>query len=332
MKINILSKIIDIPSGGGNQFLKALQKEFTKQNIYENNPFKADIILFNSFNFIEDEMFFKLLKLKKLGKRLVHRIDGPISLYRGRDIELDKIIYDINTQLADATIFQSYWSREENYKLGMHRKLHETVIMNAPDANIFNIRDKKPFVKEEKIKLIATSWSNNINKGFEVYEWLDNNLDFKKYDMTFVGNSPIKFQNIKHIKPLNSEKLSLMLKSSGIYITASKKDPCSNSLIEALHCGLPALVLKDGGHPEIVQNAGEVFVKKEEISHLLEKIVNNYTSYVSNRNVKDLSIISKEYVDFLTKDMSEEKPASTLKSTLILIKYYLWRVKRKLIK
>ena len=332
MKINILSKIIDIPSGGGNQFLKALQKEFTKQNIYENNPFKADIILFNSFNFIEDEMFFKLLKLKKLGKRLVHRIDGPISLYRGRDIELDKIIYDINTQLADATIFQSYWSREENYKLGMHRKLHETVIMNAPDANIFNTRDKKPFVKEEKIKLIATSWSNNINKGFEVYEWLDNNLDFKKYDMTFVGNSPIKFQNIKHIKPLNSDKLSLMLKSSDIYITASKKDPCSNSLIEALHCGLPALVLKDGGHPEIVQNAGEVFVKKEEIPHLLEKIVNNYTSYVSNRNVKDLSIISKEYVDFLTKDMSEEKSASTIKSTLILIKYYLWRVKRKLIK
>ena len=50
----------------------------------------------------------------------------------------------------------------------------------------------------------------------------------------------------------------------------SQDDPCSNSLIEALHCGLPAIVLNSGGHPEIIGNAGVKFKNRKEIIEAIE--------------------------------------------------------------
>jgi glycosyltransferase involved in cell wall biosynthesis len=119
--------------------------------------------------------------------------------------------------------------------------------------------------------------------------------------MTFVGNSPIEFKNIRHIQPLQSADLSKVLRNSDIFITASQNDPCSNSLIEALHCGLPALVLNSGGHPEIVQQGGEVFDTKEQMPLLIEKIVNNYELYQNRIAVPTIEQIGKEYYDAIVK-------------------------------
>lgn len=331
MKVNILSKIVDTPSGGGNQFLKALQGYLINSGCYEKDPYKADIILFNSFNFIEDGMFFELLNLKRLGKVLVHRVDGPISLYRGRDIELDKLIYDINNKVADATIFQSDWSREANYNLGMRAKKFEAVIMNAPDGKLFNRDGKIEFSKNRKIRLIATSWSSNINKGFDVYKWLDQNLNFNKYEMTFVGNSPVIFDNINKLEPKSSIDLSKLLKESDIYITASKKDPCSNSLIEALHTGLPAVVLKDGGHPEILSTAGGVFDSQEQIPDLLDDIVDNYELYQKNISNQTMEDIGNLYIQFFQKLNFIEKRERYygIGDIFLLLQFYLWKIKRK---
>ena len=307
MKINILYDFKDGPYGGGNQFLKGLKKEFEKQGIYEDNPYNSDVVLFNSFEIKSIKL---LYKLKKKNKILVHRVDGPISKYRGRDTsidnkikELDKDlkIYFLNNLFADGTIFQSMWSRRENYKLGMKRKNFETVIMNAPDPLIFNKKGKIGFSKKRKIKLIATSWSSNWNKGFEIYKWLDENLDFAKYEMTFVGDSPIGFKNIRHISPLKSVELAKELKKNDIYITASKKDPCSNSLIEAMHCGLPAIGFNDGGHPEIIKKGGELFNGPEEIPILLKKIEKNYKKYIMKIDVPSINKIGENYYNFVKK-------------------------------
>lgn len=155
-----------------------------------------------------------------------------------------------NKLFVDGIIFQSNWRKKNNKKyFGISTK-YETVVRNAPDNKIFNKVGKKVFNPKEKIKLIATSWSSNWRKGFDIYKFLDENLDFSKYEMTFVGNSPIIFKNIKWIKPVPSKKLAEILKQNDVYITASQNDPCSNSLIEALSCGVPAVALNDGGHPE----------------------------------------------------------------------------------
>lgn len=281
ISISILYKFIEGPWGGTNQFLKALKKELIKKGVYEENYTKADIILFNSYPSRSEYLFNEIFKLKQKysEKIIIYRLDGPISLYRGKDKEIDKIIALFNNLFADGIVFQSSWSKKQNEKYFGISSKYETIIYNALDNEIFNKSNKKEFNPEEKIKLIATSWSANWRKGFEIYKFLDKNLNFSKYEMCFVGNSPIEFKNVKWIKPVLPEKLAEILKKHDIYITASQNDSCSNSLIEALSCGLPAIALNSGGHPELVQTGGELFNGKQDIIEKIEKVAKNYRNY-----------------------------------------------------
>lgn len=283
-------------SGGGNQFLKALKEFFVRRSLYADNPDKANIFLFNSYQYIET-----VVELKKRFPKIpcVHRVDGPIRLYNKMSDRRDKITNLTNDLIADATVFQSSWSREANYSLGLRCKQQEIIIYNAPDPNIFWLREQKPLDRSKKIKIISSSWSENWNKGFETYKWLDENLNFDKYEMIFVGRTPIKFKKIIEIPPLKSSELADLLRGSDIYISASRKDPCSNSLIEALHCGLPALVLNDGGHPELVKNGGLSFNTASEIPSLLNTIVQEYDAFVSRINAPTLEIVGSQYQSFL---------------------------------
>lgn len=333
IKIHILFKFQDGPWGGGNQFLKALKKEFIKMGIYEDDVSNANIILFNSHQHAS-----KLISIKKKypNKIYIHRIDGPVTSIRGNDKSTDKFSYLLNSYIADGTIFQSNWSRKQNYIQGIKKTDYNVTILNAPNFNIFNNINKKSFKENEKIKIIVTSWSSNMRKGFEIYAYLDKNLDFSRYEMTFIGNSPIKFENIKMIAPLSSEKISEYLKKSDIYITASKADPCSNSLIEALHCGLPSVVFNDGGHPEIVGNGGETFQGKTDILKKIDKVAKNYELYQSEINLPVLSDVAINYANFCIKVYKKigSKNNNKIKfKDFIYLKtlFFLWRLKRRIV-
>ena len=304
IKIHILYNFHKGPWGGGNQFLKALREEFLKKRIYEENPKKADCILFNSHQNLEKVL---RLKLKYQNKIFIHRVDGPIFKVRNKDFQIDRLIFNFNNQLADGTVFQSTWSREENIRLGLKKNIYETIIMNAPNPVIFNNENKLKFEKFKKIRLIASSWSANWIKGFKIYQYLDENLDYSKYDLTFIGNSPIKFKNIKWIKPIKSHNLAKYLKQHNIYIAASLNDPCSNSLIEALHCGLPAVVRYSGGHPEIIRKGGEIFISKKDVTKSIEKVVKNYSLYQKNINLPHLDEVAQKYIRFMKRIYQDYK-------------------------
>ena len=96
--------------------------------------------------------------------------------------------------------------------------------------------------------------------------------------------------------PLNSQNLANKLRQSDIYITASQNDPCSNSLIEALSCGLPCLALKSGGHSEIVNDDNFLFSTKEE---LLEKVNNPAATILPvDRKIKKPKEVAVKYISF----------------------------------
>ncbi len=289
--ISIFHEFHKPPYGGGNQFLIGLRKEFRRRNFrVENNKIseKTKACLFNSFNFNFDQ----LRRMKRGGCKMVHRVDGPIGLYRGRDEGIDKEIAEINHEIADVTIFQSNYSLMKHIEMGFHFK-SPTVIMNAADPDIFHPHGRISFSLERKVRLISTSWSDNPNKGTEIYQWLDENLDWGRFEYNFIGRSSISFKNIKHIKAVPSKKLANLLRQHDIYITASRNDPCSNGLIEALSCGLPAIYLNSGGHPEIVGKAGLGFNSKEEIPSLLNKLIEEY--YEAQKRISLLSL--KEVAD-----------------------------------
>jgi glycosyltransferase involved in cell wall biosynthesis len=295
--LSIFHQFTPPPSGGGHQFLRALWRETETHGLkVENNSIShtTRACLFNSFNFDEQ----RLRRLRRASVLYVHRVDGPIDVYRGRNEGVDRHIWQISQEFADKTIFQSRYSLEKHLALGMQFK-NPFIALNAVDPAIFNSKDRLPFSPNRKTRLIASSWSDNPNKGSSVYAWLDKHLDWNRFEFVFVGRSPVRFQNISMIDPMPSNELANYLRQNDIYITASQNDPCSNSLIEALSCGTPALYLKSGGHPEIVKNAGLGFDSPEEIPALLDQIIADHASYQANIDIPTLHSITSFYLQLL---------------------------------
>jgi glycosyltransferase involved in cell wall biosynthesis len=256
------------PSGGGSQFLRALVGELRRQGVdVEINRISGEtpVCLFNSFNFD----FHRLRRFARTDCRLVHRVDGPIGSYRGFDDGTDGRILEINSELADATILQSRYSLERHRELGLELR-DPVVIPNAVDPALFHPPQWNEPLADRKVRLIATSWSDNPKKGADTLAWLDRNLDWSRYEMTFAGRPPIALARIHTVGPLPSPALGDLLRSHDVYVAPSLDDPCSNALLEALACGLPAVFAASGGHPELVGQAGLPFTAPDEIPAVLD--------------------------------------------------------------
>lgn len=301
-EISFFHNFMPAPTGGGHQFLHGLWREFEKRGIkLENNSISRTTraCLFNSFNFDLKQLRWS----HRPDCRMIHRVDGPLAVYRGVDDGTDDRIFAANRGFADATIFQS------RYSLMKHRELKfdfvkPVVIPNATDPFVFHARGRLPFSKKRKIKLISVSWSDNVNKGAPVYQWLDERLDWGKYEYTFVGRLPFIFNHIRALAPVTSEELAKILRQHDIFITASRNDPCSNALIEALACGLPALYLNSGGHPEIVGEAGHFFETAEDIPALIDRAILEYESLQAAIKLPGISDVADRYLDILLGDGS----------------------------
>jgi glycosyltransferase involved in cell wall biosynthesis len=248
--------------------------------------------LFNSFNF-------DFRHLRRAGKggsaRMVHRVDGPVDTYRGDRRGIDQEICEINREVADVTIFQSQYSLEAHRKLGLEFRA-PVVVHNAVDPTVFFAGKSTPHLESRKTRLISSSWSDNPNKGASVYKWLEENLDWDRYEYTFVGRSPVQFDRIRTHPPVVPRRLAALLREHDIFITASVHDPCSNALLEALACGLPAIYACSGGHPELVGNAGYGFDHREQIPELLSRMVGNLEQARKAINVPHLKQVATAYL------------------------------------
>ena len=188
------------PYGGGNQFLLALVGELRRRGLgVELNRLSGGTpaCLYNSFNFD----FRRLRRFARDGARMVHRVDGPVGVYRGFDDGTDRRIAAINV-LADATILQSRYSLDKHAELGLELR-NPTVIHNAVDPAIFH----PPAAHEAhgRLRVVTTSWSDNPRKGSDVLAWLDEHLDFDEFDLTFAGRTQARLQRTRVVGPLTSE-------------------------------------------------------------------------------------------------------------------------------
>jgi len=317
-RVHILYEIKDGPWGGGNQFLRTLKKYFQSRGVYEDEVVQADVVLFNSHQHIKEVSKAKFRHRRTL---FVHRIDGPMKLYNKMSDRRDDIVSAANRYIADATVFQSNWSRKQNYQMGLSKSNIDTVISNAPDATIFNRRNRARFIPGRRVRLIATSWSPNWKKGFAVYQWLDENLDLDKYEMNFIGKTPIEFKNIRHIQPAPCRDVAAFLKQSDIFVFASPIEACSNCLLEALHCGLPAVGINQSSTPELIARGGEVFDRPEQIPELLEKILNRYGEYQAAIGNPSMDQVGKQYYDFMNEVRRRIKSRQCKRRSFGLIAY-----------
>ncbi|MEM6883876.1 MAG: glycosyltransferase family 4 protein [Verrucomicrobiota bacterium] len=297
MEISIFHEFVPPPCGGGHQFLYALKRVMEARGIrVVNNVITSDTnaCLFNSFNFD-----FELLQRQaRQGVKMVHRVDGPVGVYRGYDDGTDERVHQINQQLADETILQSEFSKQCHSELGMAYK-SPWVILNASDPEIFRAPKIKVDWFWKKKRVLAASWSDNPRKGGPFYAELAGKLDFSRYEMTFVGRSSCEIPGVKTMGPVDSHALSKMMRQHDVFITASHDDPCSNTVIEAMTCGLPVLYLKSGGHPELVGEAGEAFLDIDEALSGLDRVAANIDEYRERLNPPRLNEIVDAYLEVL---------------------------------
>jgi glycosyltransferase involved in cell wall biosynthesis len=284
------------PYGGGNQFLLALVGELERRGLaVETNRLsgRTPACLYNSFNFD----FGRLQRFARADVRMVHRVDGPVGVYRGFDDGTDRRIAKIN-ELADATILQSQFSLDKHAELGIELR-SPVVVHNTVDPAIFHPPESRAALSGRRVRVIATSWSGNPRKGADVFAWLDRSLDFDDYDVTFAGNTEEKFNRIRVIGPLASEPLADLLREQDVYLAASRDDPCSNALLEGLACGLPAAYLRSGGHPELVGEGGIGFDEVEELPSALARLRKEIDARRAAIRIPSLRDVADRYLEAL---------------------------------
>jgi glycosyltransferase involved in cell wall biosynthesis len=285
------------PYGGANQFLVALRGELERRRIrvaanLVAAPTRAALL--NAYAFDVD----RLRRLRHPGCRIVHRVDGPVGRYRGQDATIDHRIADLNQEFAAATVFQSQYSLAAHQEMGLAFR-SPVVIPNAVDPAIFHAIGRAPWDPSRKIRLVSTSWSDNPRKGASTYKWIEEHLDWTRFEYTFLGRSPLPFDRIRTLPPLSSHRLGEKLRAHDIYVTASQDDPCSNALLEALACGLPALALRSGGHPELVADGGVLFDGTDDVLDKLANLAASYEAKQASIQVTSLAEVADRYLSVL---------------------------------
>jgi glycosyltransferase involved in cell wall biosynthesis len=285
------------PYGGGNQFLLALVDELERRGLdVEVNRLSGETpaCLFNSFNFD----FARLRRFARDGARMVHRVDGPIGIYRGFDDGTDRRIVRINNDVADSTVIQSEWSRSKHDELGLQLR-SPIVIRNAVDPSIFHPPAERNAIGRRPLRIVTTSWSDNPRKGADILRWLDEHHDPKRLQLTFVGNTQVTFTRIRVVPPVPSARVAEILRAHDAFLAPSRDDPCSNALLEALACGLPAVYLHSGGHPEVVGDGGIGFDDAEELPHVFERLRAELDERRAAIRVPALADVADRYLEVL---------------------------------
>ena len=295
--LSVFHEYVPPPSGGGHQFVRALSRELERRGlVLETNRISSGTrtCLFNSFNFDAS----RLRRFAREDVRMVHRVDGPIGVYRGFDDGTDKHIVELNRRFADATVVQSRYSLEKHAELGLELR-SPVLIPNAPDPEIFHPPAAWNALEGRRLRVIATSWSDNPRKGADVLEWLDSHLDEDELEVTFAGRTETKFERIRVVGPLASQELAELLRAQDVYLAASRDDPSSNALLEGLACGLPAAFLRSGGHPELVGEGGLGFDDAEELPELFAQLRPELDVRRAAIRVPALADVTERYLEVL---------------------------------
>ncbi len=285
------------PAGGAHQSLRAVVGELGRRGIaVEINAVSpaARAILFNSFNFDAGRLEWFASRASD-ECRLVHRVGAVTSLYRGYDDGTDARVAELNRRFADATIAISHATVDMYRSIGVEL-VEPRVIYNGTDPEIFHARGRTPFARDRRTRVVAVSWSDNPRKGGPFYRWLERNLDWTRYDLTYVGNTQEAFERATVVPPLPSRELATLLRTQDVFVTATEHDAYSNALVEALCCGLPAIYLKSGGSAEAVKEAGFGFTDWNEVPALLDRLQDEYEERQSLISLPSLAEVTDEYL------------------------------------
>ena len=106
---------------------------------------------------------------------MVHRVDGPIGVYRGFDDGTDGRIAALTARWRTRPSPVAVQPREAPRARARAPRSGRDPERRRPA--IFHPPERHEPLDGRKVRLVAASWSDNRRKGAETLEWLDRNLD-----------------------------------------------------------------------------------------------------------------------------------------------------------
>ena len=243
--------------GGGWSFISNFIKAMAGNIVDYDN---ADIFFIPSASMVSRE---DVQRAKDDGKKIVLRCDNIIRNSRNRNTGMSRM-KDF-ADWANLVIFQSEFAEE---LLNPYLKTEQgRVIYNSVDESIFNEDNRI----DGKNRYYYGKHSSDETKNWEMarvaYQGLQEDLPDASLDLVgrFDGNLEeynFDFYNGENYRywgyVTNAQAMANVYKQVDYFIYTYFNDACSNSLIEALMCGVkiydPYNMASTGGTPEILAN------------------------------------------------------------------------------
>jgi glycosyltransferase involved in cell wall biosynthesis len=181
--------------------------------------------------------------------RVLHRIN-ECDERKGTRF-MDDLLRETN-RAADDTVFISEWLRNYHAERWFDTGQPHRVIYNGADPTVFHPLGGARFDGHGPFRLVTHHWSDNVMKGFDVYQEVDLMIaDGKLKDVEFwvIGRWPsdIEWRSASTWPPTTGADLARRLRSCHAYLTASRWEPGGMHHVEGAQCGLPLVYHEDGG-------------------------------------------------------------------------------------
>ncbi len=281
-----------------------------------------------------------LYRAKRRGVRIVQRLNGMNWIHRQRRTSLkhflrseinNRILQTIRSQLADAIVYQSEFSRDWWHRVYGPVRVPGKVVYNGVNLSAFTPDSEiRPPNDRYRMLLVEGNLGNGyefgVNVAVEACLSLRNRLD-KPLELMVVGRVPDALKAEVAKKDLNvvwkgvvkREDVADLDRSAHVYYSADTNAACPNAVIEALACGLPVIGYDSGAIPQLVTDgAGEVVkyggdpwkLEKPDLPPLVDAayqvLKNNGTYRLAARQraeaAFDIRAITKEYLQVLLGD------------------------------
>lgn len=313
--------------GGPANFMNNLKESWEKQGIVKTSMY------FNPLN--DCNIFANLPKLTWLNK-FFFRIDGIIY-----DIMADPKLKQIENnnilrgaKEAQGVIFQSEFSKKIFETILGFVPYCQTIIHNGTNIDRFRrgdgsiIKNRLGLPMDSFVFITSAKWRTHKR----LIDIVDSFIRFKErhpkvntYLLVIGEHKDLKIQNVIFLQRINNYELPLYYSAANVYLFYSWLDPCPNSVVEAISCGLPTICTNQGGTPElikmsnggIVAEADEPFLYKEVelynpphpdmtvIDNAIEEMYANYDYYCEriDRSVFDIDLVAKKYYEFINTNL-----------------------------
>ncbi len=287
LKISIGMKLKSGPWGGGNQFGKALRDYLRDQGeevCFDLQDPELDLILLTEpdrrLNICAYDHRHILRYLRRVNPRalVVHRINNSSEARDDASGRFNRFRIAANLA-ADHTVFVSRWLYRIYTRSGFGPRPYD-IILNGADPLLWRAAPRpRP---AGPLSLVTHHWSNNYNRGFDIYAKLDTMLADPAWrgriNFTYVGRLPtgFSFRHARYLEPLAGAELAAEIKRHHIYVSASRNDSAPMHAIEGCLAGLPILYRDSGGLPEHCAGFGLAFTP-ENFEEKLEEMCRRYS-------------------------------------------------------